>query len=468
MMKHKHPEGKFLIIGGGIANFTDVAATFTGLIQALTHYAEDIKEHKIQIWIRRAGPNYLEGLRKVKAASDRLGLGLKVYGPETHITAVIPMALGLLAPLPEPDLSQACGPPVRKMIPGAGSKPSTQKPAPPPTKHTIVTATPETTSIVYGMQNRAVQGMLDFDFMCKRKKPSVEAMVFPFSGNHYVKFYWGTEEMLMPVYTTTKEACEKHPNVSVFVNFASFRSVYETSMEAMEYPSVKTLAIIAEGVPEQQTRLLIKSAEAKGVGMIGPATVGGIKPGCLRIGNTGGMLDNIVMSRLYRPGSIAYVSKSGGMSNELNNMICRNSNGVYEGVAIGGDRYPGSRFLDHFLRYQDDPKAKILLLLGEVGGVDEYDLIDAVKSGRITKPVIAWCVGTCASCFATEVQFGHAGAQARGDMETAAAKNKAMKEAGIFVPDSFDKLPELIAEVYRDPVLQGVIEQKVEGETPQV
>lgn len=91
----------------------------------------------------------------------------------------------------------------------------------------------------------------------------------------------------------------------------------------------------------------------------------------------------------------------------------------------GGDRYPSSRFLDHFLRYQDDPKAKMLLLLGEVGGLDEYDLIEAKKKGRITKPVIAWCVGTCASCFTTEVQFGHAGAQARGDMETAAAKNKA-------------------------------------------
>merc|ERR1712127_415671 len=73
MMKYKHPDGKFLIIGGGIANFTDVAATFTGLIQALQHYASEIKEHKIQIWIRRAGPNYVEGLRKVKAASDKLG-----------------------------------------------------------------------------------------------------------------------------------------------------------------------------------------------------------------------------------------------------------------------------------------------------------------------------------------------------------------------------------------------------------
>merc|ERR1719335_447570 len=293
-------------------------------------------------------------------------------------------------------------------------------------------------------------------------------MVFPFNGNHYVKFYWGTEETLLPVYTTTKQACAKHPNASVFINFSSFRSAHDTTLEAMDFPQIKTVAIIAEGVPEQQTRELIRVAEAKKIGMIGPATVGGIKPGCLRIGNTGGMLDNVVMSRLYRPGSVAYVSKSGGMSNELNNIIARNSDGVYEGVAIGGDRYPGSRFIDHMLRYQDDPNSKILMLLGDVGGTDEYEIIEAVKEGRITKPIIAWCVGTCASCFSTEVQFGHAGAQARGDLETAAAKNKAMKEAGIYVPDSFDKLPELIASVYKDLVLQGVIVETPEGETPQV
>lgn len=66
--------------------------------------------------------------------------------------------------------------------------------------------------------------------------------------------------------------------------------------------------------------------------------VGGIKPGCFKIGNTGGMLDNILASKLYRPGSVAYVSRSGGMSNELNNIISRTTDGVFEGVAIGGDR----------------------------------------------------------------------------------------------------------------------------------
>merc|ERR1719316_2012423 len=102
-------------------------------------------------------------------------------------------------------------------------------------------------------------------------------------------------------------------------------------MECIDHaPGIKTMAIIAEGVPERQTRDIIKAAAEKKVGIVGPATVGGIKPGCIRLGNTGGMLDNVVMSKLYRPGSVAYVSKSGGMSNELNNIICRNSNGVYE------------------------------------------------------------------------------------------------------------------------------------------
>lgn len=63
--------------------------------------------------------------------------------------------------------------------------------------------------------------------------------------------------------------------------------------------------------------------------------------------------------QLYRPGTVAYVSKSGGMSNELNNIIARNSDGVYEGVAIGGDRYPGTRFIDHLLRYQDNPTVSV-------------------------------------------------------------------------------------------------------------
>merc|ERR1711937_1057526 len=262
--------------------------------------------------------------------------------------------------------------------------------------------------------------------------------------------------MGIPVYKTIEQAVKKHPNVSVVVNFASFRSVYESTMQALEYPKqIKTIAIIAEGVPERQTRSIIKKAEAEGVGIIGPATVGGITPGKFRIGNTGGAIENITMSKLYRRGSVCYVSKSGGMSNELNNIIARSSDGVCDGVAIGGDRYPGSRFIDHFLKYEANPDCKAIVMLGEVGGVDEYDVMEAVKKGQITKPVVAWCVGTCASAFNYDVQFGHAGAQARGDMEKARAKNAAMKEVGIIVPQSFTQLGDEIQKAFTELVQAG-------------
>ncbi len=145
--------------------------------------------------------------------------------------------------------------------------------------------------------------------------------------------------------------------------------------------------------------------------------------------------------------SVAYVSRSGGMSNELNNIVAHASNGVYEGVAIGGDRYPGTTFIDHLLRYQNDPDVKMMVLLGEVGGVEEYEVCQAIRDGVITKPLIAWCIGTCATMFSSEVQFGHAGACANAERETAVAKNKALAEAGAHVPSSFDDLGDVIHQV---------------------
>jgi ATP citrate (pro-S)-lyase len=209
-------------------------------------------------------------------------------------------------------------------------------------------------------------------------------------------------------------------------------------------------------------------AKEKGITIIGPATVGGIKPGAFKIGNTGGMMDNIVASKLYRKGSVGYVSKSGGMSNELNNIICQTTDGVYEGVAIGGDRYPGTTFIDHLLRYQANPECKILLLLGEVGGVEEYRVIEAVKNGTITKPIVAWAIGTCAGMFQTEVQFGHAGASANSQLETALAKNKAMREASFYVPDTFEDLPGLLHQVYQKLVDQGTIKPGSEPVPPKI
>jgi ATP citrate (pro-S)-lyase len=124
------------------------------------------------------------------------------------------------------------------------------------------------------MQPRAVQGMLDFDFMCKRTKPSVAAMIYPFGGHHVQKFYWGTKEMLVPVYTTIEEAVKSFPDVTVVCNFASCRSVFESTMQLMKFEQFKTIAIIAEGVPEKRARQLLWEAKKKNILIVGPATVG--------------------------------------------------------------------------------------------------------------------------------------------------------------------------------------------------
>ncbi len=156
-----------------------------------------------------------------------------------------------------------------------------------------------TRSFVYGLQPRAIQGMLDFDYSCGRETPSVAAMIYPFGGHHIQKFYWGTKETLLPVYTSLAEAILKHKDVDVVVNFASSRSVYSSTLECLEYSNqIKAVAIIAEGVPERHARDILWKAKAKGVLIIGPATVGGIKPGCFRIGNSGGCVVPFRISRV--------------------------------------------------------------------------------------------------------------------------------------------------------------------------
>ncbi|XP_013388694.1 ATP-citrate synthase isoform X2 [Lingula anatina] len=492
MTQEKHPDGKILIIGGGIANFTNVATTFKGIVKALREYQQQLIEHNVKIYVRRAGPNYQEGLRVMRELGETLGVPIHVFGPETHMTAIVGMALGTReVPRPQPkQLTTA-----NFLLPGGGlgnKSPSVSRKGSDAELHkpgskgsdnnTSMEAqlssnkeisheplfTRTTKAIIWGMQNRAVQGMLDYDFVCSRKEPSVVAQVYPFVGDHKQKFYFGHKEVLIPVYKNMADAMKKHPDADVLVSFASLRSAYDSTIETMQYPQIRTIAIIAEGIPENLTRKINKMAREKGVTIIGPATVGGIKPGCFKIGNTGGMLDNILASKLYRPGSIAYVSRSGGMSNELNNIISLNTDGVCEGVAIGGDRYPGTTFMDHIFRYQADPNVKVIVVLGEVGGTEEYNIIQAVKDKKITKPIVAWCIGTCASMFTSEVQFGHAGSSAHGDRETATAKNKALSEAGVNVPKSFDELDKMIKTVYDNLVEQGDIVPAPEVPPPTV
>ena len=325
--------------------------------------------------------------------------------------------------------------------------------------------TRDTQAIFWNNNKSAIQRMLDYDYVIARETPSVAAIVAPTSNNKFEKFFYGPDEIMVPIFKSTTEAAQAHPNADVLLNFASFRTAYDVTMEAIEIKDqFKTIMVTAEGIPERLARKMNQTARDAGVTVIGPATVGGIAPGAFKIANVGGTIENIINSKLHRAGSCGLVTRSGGLFNELSNIIALNADGIAEGVAIGGDRFVGSVFIDNLLRMEDNPDVKYMILLGEVGGTEEYKVIEAVKDGRIKKPIIAWCIGTIAKHFSSGVQFGHAGASANADAETAAAKNKAMAEAGIYVPESFNDLPAKINEVYTKLKSEGVITEIEEPE----
>ena len=318
--------------------------------------------------------------------------------------------------------------------------------------------TKETQAIFWNNNKSAIQRMLDYDYVIGRETPSVAAIVAPTSSAKFEKFFWGPGEIMVDIFRTTAEAAAAHPNADVLLNFASFRTAYDVTMEAIAIEGqFRVIMVTAEGIPERLARTMNQAARDAGVTVIGPATVGAIAPGAFKIANIGGTIENIVNSKLHRAGSAGLVTRSGGLFNELCNIISLNADGIAEGVAIGGDRFVGSVFIDNLLRMESNPDVKYMILLGEVGGTEEYKVIEAVKSGKITKPIIAWCIGTIAKHFSSGVQFGHAGASANAEAETAEAKNRAMAEAGIHVPESFNDLPRVINEVYTKLYNEGTI-----------
>ena len=85
--------GRALLVGGGIANFTDVAVTFKGIIQAMREMSDQIKAAKMMVFVRRGGPNFQGGLAAMRALGGELGIPVEVYGPEASMTSICKLAI---------------------------------------------------------------------------------------------------------------------------------------------------------------------------------------------------------------------------------------------------------------------------------------------------------------------------------------------------------------------------------------
>lgn len=301
--------------------------------------------------------------------------------------------------------------------------------------------------IFYGNHTDVLQRMLDYDFLCGRD-PSVKAIVVNDNNPQAQKVFFWNKEIFVPQ-VNDRSLLEQYGPFDTLINFASYRTAPSVIKEAMQTKLFQNIFTVAEGIPEKDTREIIALNKEYNINLIWPSVVGWIVAGALRVGNTWWSLDNIIASKLYRPWSVAIVTKSGGMMNELCRVVSKVTDGVHTAIQVWWDRYPMTSFQQVISRYQNNPDIKLIVLLGEVGNEDENHIADMIKSGQITKPVVARVAGTSAEQLTSEVQFWHAGAKANTDHEKATYKNNYLKQAGAHVPDSFDTFGECIGQVYQ-------------------
>ena len=311
-----------------------------------------------------------------------------------------------------------------------------------------------TNTIILGSHPGIVQSILDYDYMTGREKPTVVGIVTS-GGRRTERYFWGETEVILPVYTSLEAVAEaKRKEVNAVLHVQSARRVLESMKEAFDMlPKLKVAVVFAEQTPESHSLELGKIAKKKGVLMAGPASVGIIIPGVLKLGAIGGTQHpQLVSARVFESGDTAVISTSGGMVNELIHTVTGNGLRVSFAIALGGDRFPLTSPADAFLLAEKDTATSRIVYFGELGGQDEYEIAELIKEKKITKPVFAYIAGTVADLFETPPQFGHAKAMASVKSETASAKKLAMRDVGVVVFDSFSELAPALKELASERV----------------
>lgn len=239
---------------------------------------------------------------------------------------------------------------------------------------------------------------------------------------------------------------EVKERTNMLLNVSSGRRTFTSTVEAIDtFPSLKLGTLFAEGVPEKHSIDLFEYAKDKNVTLVGPASVGVVVPGSFKLGAVGGISQKqILSSGILSQGGVCVLSASGGMVNEIINVVNNTHNKTSFALSFGGDRFPLLEPVDALMIAQKDENTKAIVYYGELGGEDEYKLAKLIEIGHITKPVVCYVAGTISDLFETPPQFGHAKAMAKNMEESAKAKREVLKKAGAKVPESFSEFVDMI------------------------
>lgn len=311
--------------------------------------------------------------------------------------------------------------------------------------------------ICLGTHPGIIQSILDYDYLCGHENASVVAIIS--KNRKWERYFWGEDEIEIPVFTDLDTLpSEIKQNVQYFLNVQSGRRVLTSTKSALDaLAGLRGGVIFAEQVPEAHSLELAQLAKERGVLVVGPASVGLLIPGVVKVGAIGGtMHQQLVAAGIMNGGNTAVISTSGGMVNELIHTVTGTGLGISFAMALGGDRFPVTSPRDAFLLAEADPQTEQIVYFGELGGVDEYEIAGLIKDGKVTKRVIAYIAGTVAELFETPPQFGHAKAMAQTADETASAKKAVLRDVHVEVLDTFGDLSAAVVRNQTIPMSQSL------------
>ncbi len=234
----------------------------------------------------------------------------------------------------------------------------------------------------------------------------------------------------VPVFDSVKLAREA-TGATASVIFVPSRFAADAVFEAAD-AGIKLIVCIAEGIPVLDMMRVRNYLDQKGVRLVGPNCPGLLTPGEAKVG--------IIPGNIAIPGDVGVVSRSGTLTYEVLYALKEKAMGVSTCVGIGGDPINGTNFIDCLRLFEEDPKTKKIVLIGEIGGTDEEQAADYIRN-NVTKPVAGFIAGQTAP---PGKRMGHAGAIVQGGTGLAVDKIKALEDAGVRVAKHPEEIPDLL------------------------
>lgn len=207
------------------------------------------------------------------------------------------------------------------------------------------------------------------------------------------------------------------------------------AIEEAAYAGIELIVCITEGIPVVDMTRAILAVREKGATLIGPNCPGLCTPGHGKIG--------IIPYGMFTPGPVGFISRSGTLTYEVVSLLTNEGLGQSTCIGIGGDPIIGSTFADYLKRFDEDPQTEVVVMCGEIGGSDEEDAAEYIRT-QMKKPVVAFISGRTAP---PGKRMGHAGAIVSGNTGTAQGKVEALQAAGVPVADTIFDVPALVKKV---------------------